>query len=293
MRPHIDVCTWSGALMWLTCLLAVLGLLRCGELTVVYDLTTSERSRRLVRLHHLEVAPEPDATGMRLHIPVTKTQPIRGIDVHYHANSINTALCPMRAWRQYASIRRRQAAWSMLDGRSPLLMCEDGTALGRDAVIQHVRRVLQVAGMAPNDVIRFTGHSFRRGGAQSLRDAGMTIDEIKVAGHWLSDAVRRYLTSHDAMAARLAPLFAKAASHRPGEMRATLAHTRQHTDSCMRVDHGVVGSGVITASRRRAVASWQPAEAQRFRMSAASVSSSSRPSSEMRSSSLSRLPLRV
>ena len=164
----------------------------------------------MLRLQHLVL--RSDGTGMRLHIPVTKTHPVEGIDVHYHANTANSDLCPLRAWRQYHSIRHHRAAASLADiGSGALLMNEDGTVLERETVVQQVRRVLQGIGMAPMDAMRFTGHSFRRGGAQSLRDAGMTIDEIKVAGHWVSDAVRHYLIGDDAMAMRLAPIFAQAA----------------------------------------------------------------------------------
>ena len=38
-----------------------------------------------------------------------------------------------------------------------------------------------------------TGHSFRQGGAQSLFDAGVSIEDIKIFGRWRSDAFRRYI----------------------------------------------------------------------------------------------------
>ena len=39
----------------------------------------------------------------------------------------------------------------------------------------------------------FSGHSFRRGGAQSLFDAGVPLDTIRDIGRWKSDIVmRRY-----------------------------------------------------------------------------------------------------
>ena len=37
------------------------------------------------------------------------------------------------------------------------------------------------------------GHSFRQGGAQSLFDAGISIEDIKIFGRWKSDAFRLYI----------------------------------------------------------------------------------------------------
>ena len=37
------------------------------------------------------------------------------------------------------------------------------------------------------------GHSFRQGGAQSLFDAGISVEDINIFGRWKSDAFRLYI----------------------------------------------------------------------------------------------------
>jgi integrase len=208
IRENIDINSWNGSLLWFTCLIGTLGLLRSGEFSVVNDLSRSERDRRMLRLNHLSVV--PDNSRLRLLIPVTKTQPKNGIIVHYAAG-INKILCPIEAWRRYESIRSRQAPITMNHPDAPLLLTDKYKALTRNELIKQLRRVLIVAGLSRRDAKQFSGHSFRRGGAQSLRDSGASIDEIKIAGHWLSDAVLRYLTTNASTANRLAPLFARSA----------------------------------------------------------------------------------
>ena len=207
LRAHVERDTLDGALFWFACVLGVLGLLRSGEFVVDESLSASERARRMLRLRHWRVSP----SSAILHLPVTKTQPIHGADVHY-ASGVNAALCPLEAWSSYERIRRRLFAASFLNDSAPLLLDSRCAPLSRSRLLEQLQSTLRVAGLAVGDASRFLGHSFRRGGAQSLLDAGVQVDAIRTAGRWRSDAVFRYFTSSSTTARSLAPLFARAAS---------------------------------------------------------------------------------
>lgn len=281
MRPFVDAKRLDGSLTWLAALLGVLGLLRCGEFALDPSRSESERARRMLRLRHLRVA--SDGSSMTLHVPVTKTRQLDGIRVHY-AKQADERLCPLHAWAAYRALRQRERPASLSDEEQPLLLTERGRPLLKADIVRRVQLALQAAGLAADDSARFSGHSFRRGGAQSLRDAGLSLIEIKEAGHWKSDSVLRYFTSREAMAARLAPLFARAAGVLPGatapfvpdtgEAKAALASVPAASAAAAAAVPPAVAAGPLPAADARALS--QPA--------AAGV--------RARPSSLARLPVR-
>lgn len=55
----------------------------------------------------------------------------------------------------------------------------------------HLRHLLALAGHAPE---RYSGHSFRRGGATAAFKAGVPAELVRLHGDWHSDAYLRYLT---------------------------------------------------------------------------------------------------
>ena len=73
----------------------------------------------------------------------------------------------------------------------PAFQAFHGDLITRDHVIKFLRVCLKKVGL---DSSLFSGHSFRRGGAQSLADAGVSDEILKVVGRWRSDAFRLYRT---------------------------------------------------------------------------------------------------
>jgi integrase len=72
---------------------------------------------------------------------------------------------------------------------SPLFSCDGIKPISRNIFLNTFRNRAQSV-VAPTS---FSGHSFRRGGAQSLYDAGTPLDVIRDIGRWKSDIVmRRY-----------------------------------------------------------------------------------------------------
>lgn len=287
MRPFVDAKRLDGCLTWLAALLGVLGLLRCGEFALDPCRSAPERARRMLRLRHLRVA--SDGSSMTLHVPVTKTRQLDGIRVHY-AKQADERLCPLRAWAAYRALRQRDRPASLSDEEQPLLLTERGRPLHKADIVHRVRLALQAAGLAADDSARFSGHSFRRGGAQSLRDAGLSLIEIKEAGHWKSDSVLRYFTSREAMAARLAPLFARAAGVAPG---ATAPFAPDTGDA--QAERASVPAASAASSSAAAAAAAVPPAAAVCPLPAAEAPARSQPAAagaRARPSSLARLPVR-
>lgn len=56
--------------------------------------------------------------------------------------------------------------------------------------VTQLRGLLATCGYNPSN---FSGHSFRRGGATFLHQAGFSLQEIKILGDWSSNSVTRYL----------------------------------------------------------------------------------------------------
>jgi hypothetical protein len=210
MRPYIDHQSWSGALLWFACLLGSVGLLRAGEFAVDSDLPEDERQRRMLRLRHLTMS--ADATSMTLHIPVTKTSQVNGSNVVY-ARAADATLCPLAAWRAYATVRMSQPHKAQRDANAPLLLTERGAALLKKDLVAQMRLVLRAAGIEDESTLqRFSGHSFRRGGAQTLHEGGMSVAQIQSAGRWRSNVVQLYFSDARAVASAVAPMFAVAAT---------------------------------------------------------------------------------
>lgn len=164
----------------------------------------------------------------------------------------------LRAWQHYESLRDAARARAGLPPtgattEAPLLTLDDAVIraerpLSRSALLKALRIHLRVAGFTDGECRRFSGHSFRRGGAQSLRDAGVQLADIKVAGHWKSDAVLRYFTSQSDMASAFAPFFARAASLHPPRSSVTNGSAAA-TETPARRSHGdanSLGDGAVT-----------------------------------------------
>ena len=73
------------------------------------------------------------------------------------------------------------------------------------------RAVLEAVGVS--DASRFTGHSFRRGGATWAFQAGIPGELIQICGDWSSDAYKQYLQFSMADKLNLAALLVRHLPH--------------------------------------------------------------------------------
>ena len=105
---------------------------------------------------------------------------IQGIDQVISAPAALVALC------DYATLCHP----TRLTTTTPLFHFLDGTAVHRSWLMQNVERLLHSAGHDPR---LYSSHSFRKGGAVSLQDAGVEDSIIRRSGRWKSDAFHLYV----------------------------------------------------------------------------------------------------
>ena len=172
--------------MWLgTC-----GLLRAGEFvtkpTTRYNLklqhlTFHDVNHNILDPHHLNNDREyPHYMSVRLE--QSKTDPFRQGTSVIISNS--SAIDYMLVYLH----RRNQRL-----ARQPLFAGHDGQALSAAALVKFAQSLIQRANI-PNAHL-FLGHSFRKGGATSLHEAGHPDSLIKIMGRWASFAFATYINT--------------------------------------------------------------------------------------------------
>lgn len=162
--------------IWAMVTLGVYGLLRCGEL--VSDAFDPSHFPRFRHWSLLE-----GGTIGRFHLALSKSDVFsHGTYVYVAANFSDT--CPVTAVQ--AMVLLAPFKWYP---ESPLFTFDGIHPLSRSIFLSNVRKLFGPI-TSPLDI---SGHSFRRGGAQSLYDAGVPIQTIRNIGRWKSDIVmQRY-----------------------------------------------------------------------------------------------------
>jgi len=174
LKPHFNLTKREDVVVWAAGCVGTYGLLRCGEFTVRHNRVAATLWQR----HWVWLS----ADLAQLTLDGSKTDPFRlGVSIKVAANSSVT--CPLAAMRAMERL-------TPLDGAAPLFMMNDGSPLDRAALVGRFRQAIADAGL---DEARFNGHSFRRGGAQSLSLAGVAEHDIQTMGRWASDCYKRYI----------------------------------------------------------------------------------------------------
>jgi len=178
---EIDLC--MRAAMWLgTC-----GLLRAGEFTTKATTNNTLKYQHLTFYDKNNLALDPFTLTndelphyMSIQLEQSKTDPFRlGTSVIVgNPRAIKYML-------EYLRFRKSSLA------RQPLFAGEDGQALRASALVTFTQSLIQRANI-PNAHF-FLGHSFRKGGATSLHEAGHPDSLIKMMGRWASFAFATYI----------------------------------------------------------------------------------------------------
>jgi hypothetical protein len=168
--------------MWLgTC-----GLLRAGEFT------RKSNNTHVLKLQHLTFhdarnqqlnAAQLDGhvpTYMQLHIEQSKTDPFR--------KGTNVVISNQHAIEYMLAYLRRRNQWLT---RMPLFVADDGQPLTAAALVKFTQSLIDKAEISNAHL--FLGHSFRKGGATSLHEAGYPDSLIKIMGRWSSFAFATYI----------------------------------------------------------------------------------------------------
>lgn len=183
LRALLDLSSFQARRSWAMCLFAFFGCLRISEYA----------SSRL-RLRHVKVVKIRGRYSVRLTIAFSKTQLL---PTQVYLAERSDALCPVRAWLAY---RLSLSPASSADGDLPAFQLhpEDGAPVSIHAFGRFLKLVADRLHLDPAS---FSGHSFRRGGATALYQAGVPESQIKAHGRWKSDAFRRYIDIDPATAA--------------------------------------------------------------------------------------------
>jgi hypothetical protein len=193
MRPHLDLHQRRDSLVWAMMWTATAGLLRISEFAIK-STTDTDRMLRMSQLRLFDhahrsytlqqIAACSNRPALRyaiLHLEASKTDPLRvGVDQVISAPAALVALC------DYATLCHP----TMLTATTPLFHFLDGTAIHRSWLMQKVERLLHIAGHDPR---LYSSHSFRKGGAVSLQEAGVEDSIIRRSGRWKSDAFHLYV----------------------------------------------------------------------------------------------------
>jgi hypothetical protein len=183
-----DVGSLTGACVRAAMWLATCGLLRSGE--VAYRTKGSiPLLRKDLSFHAADeseltsAATWASACYMKLHVAASKTDPFRqGVDVIV---SNDKAMAAMLSYLQLRGPTHPEAV---------LLATTTGDAapcLTVAALVSSTQGLLDKAGVIDSRL--YLGHSFRKGGATSLHEAGMPDSLIKTMGRWLSFAFASYV----------------------------------------------------------------------------------------------------
>lgn len=177
---QFDLC--MRAAMWFgTC-----GLLRAGEFvtkpTTKYSLklqhlTFHDASNKVLDPHHLK---GETPLYMSVRLDQSKTDPFR--------QGTNVIIANPRAIEYmlvYLHHRNQRLA------RLPLFVGDDGQALSASALVKFTQSLIVRANIANAHL--FLGHSFRKGGATSLHEAGYPDSLIKIMDRWASFTFATYI----------------------------------------------------------------------------------------------------
>lgn len=181
-----DLC--MRAAMWLgTC-----GLLRAGEFV------TKPSTRSTLKQQHLAFFDsnncELDPLHLHGHVPSYMSVRIEQSKTDPFRQGTTVVIANERAIQymlQYLQFRNKPYA------RLPLFVGDNGQALTAGALVKFLQALIARANI-PNAHL-FLGHSFRKGGATSLHEAGHPDSLIKIMGRWASFAFATYIDTPLAM----------------------------------------------------------------------------------------------
>ena len=170
------------AAMWLgTC-----GLLRAGEFVTKQNTKSTLKLQHLTfhdssaKILHPVINSKEIPSYMSLRLDQSKTDPFRQGTTVVISNP--TAIQYMQEYLQSRDITL---------SRLPLFVGSDGNALSATELVKFTQSFIDRANI-PNSHL-FLGHSFRKGGATSLHEAGQPDSLIKLMGRWSSFAFATYI----------------------------------------------------------------------------------------------------
>jgi hypothetical protein len=187
MKDLTDLCCMAASII------AFLNCLRCGEFTV------NKPGDRYLKKKDWKQERERG----QIFLPYSKTDIFgRGHYIKYRRMKSN--LDPIFWMTRYA---QNNQVWTG-SNQDPLFVLPNGKPLDRKTFVTWIRKMANKIGFEKAD--KLSGISFRRGGAQTLRDEGYRLNEIGKVGRWNTDvSAARYVTLSDEVVDEFAGVFDK------------------------------------------------------------------------------------
>lgn len=157
--------------------LAFFGLLRVGEFTVTPLGSANCLTRNQVKFRYKAGKP----VSASLHFTIYKHSKGEGQEVFLSPNKYKT-ICPVRRLHKYVS--------SSTELPGPLFHHKNGLPVTHSFFRNILKTCLEHISL---DVLRYTPHSFRIGGATYVNKKRMPSTQIKLLGRWKSDSYQRYI----------------------------------------------------------------------------------------------------
>ena len=203
-----DVDTTDGRMIRAAMWLGTCGLLRSGEFTV------KDKHSVLVHRHQLTFHDEEGALRhvssskvayMQLKLARTKTEQFGAGATIVISHS-----------RAVLAMSSYLTTTPDVSSREALLRTQQGRPLTYSFLMERVRALMLSAGV--EELHRYKGHSFRRGGATSLHLAGLPDSVIKVMGRWRSFTFATYVDTPRSVLLAAGRAMASKASHEKSVM---------------------------------------------------------------------------
>ena len=188
LSDHVEVCCMAASVI------AFLNCLRCGEFTI------NNPCDRFLKKGDWK----QDPIRGQIYLKYSKTDVFgRGHYIKYRQMDFD--LDPIFWMNRYAKFAQA-LEWTE---EKPLFMLPNGRPLNRKTLVEWLRKMAKRVGH-PN-AEKLSGISFRRGGAQALRDQGYGLDKLGRLGRWTTpESAARYVTLTDAVVDEFAGAFLKA-----------------------------------------------------------------------------------
>jgi len=189
LEQHQVLTTEAGRCLRAAMWFGTTGLLRSGEFawrnSESLVLLRSALTFHTANEHELDNATRRSAVYMKLKLAKSKTDPFRaGVNVVI-ANG--HALAAMHDYLDARSDSSEEPLFKSTGAGGP------GRALTVEELVRHTQSLLRAAKVL--DPQLYLGHSFRKGGATSLHEAGEPDSLIKTMGRWRSFAFATYVST--------------------------------------------------------------------------------------------------
>ena len=178
-NPQNDV----DRLWWAVFTLAHFALMRAAEFTVPsqYSFTSNNH---LVNSDVQFKLLDSNLKYMVVHLKQSKTDS-KGNGIDIYIGCTGTTVCAYCAMVQFVSLKRHNN-----DPLSPLFVFSNGALVTKSLLTKTIKLYVVRIGLDPD---KYSGHSFRSGGATTMASNNFADWEIKLGGRWTSEAYQRYI----------------------------------------------------------------------------------------------------